>query len=621
MWTDNDTDRDFLNFTGVADTVAEVVLHARGEPVSIGVAGAWGVGKSSMIRLIKKAIEARASAVGGAGGSRFLFVDFNAWLYQGYDEARSALMDVIAGTLADAARDSETALDKAKSLVKRLNWFRLARLTMGSAAALGLGFPPVGFLGDIVALVKETKEKGVSPETLRAGDVLLGRLGEEASGLMKPAVERAAPREIQAIREDFLATLEALDMNLVVLIDDLDRCLPETTISTLEAIRLFLFLPRTAFVIAADDEMIRHAVRKHFDGVSEALVTNYFDKLIQVPIRVPTLGTQEVRAYLMLLMIEDSPLTTARKEAIRSAVCRRLSESWKGARVDRAAVLGADGDIPEETLSRLDLAERLAPILTGASKIHGNPRLIKRLLNALSIRRSLARQHGITVDDGALVKMLLFERCGNPAAHQRLTEAVSRSADGRPAFLGPWEQAVRRGDDLALDAPWDDPFTREWLGLDPELAAADLRGVLYVGREHIQIVTPQDRLSAAGAGVLEGLLASPEHASSLTADIRALPRQDVDLIMDRLLATAGIEQRWGVPAVAHACAEIASFDASQAARFSAFLKERPPAQIEPDVVPFLSDRDWAAPVLTAWKQSSAVKATVKRAIASLERKG
>ena len=36
------------------------------------------------------------------------------------------------------------------------------------------------------------------------------------------------------------------------------------------------------------------------------MVINYFDKLIQVPIRVPPLGTQEVRAYLMLLFVENS---------------------------------------------------------------------------------------------------------------------------------------------------------------------------------------------------------------------------------------------------------------------------------------------------------------------------
>src|SRR6185503_11828942 len=103
-------------------------------------------------------------------------------------------------------------------------------------------------------------------------------------------------------------TLEELGITLIVLIDDVDRCLPETTISTLEAIRLFLFIDRTAFVIAADDQMIRHAVRRHFEGITDDLITNYFDKLVQIPIRVPSLGTQDVRAYMMLLYIENSGL-------------------------------------------------------------------------------------------------------------------------------------------------------------------------------------------------------------------------------------------------------------------------------------------------------------------------
>ena len=59
MWPDNETDRDFLNFTGVADTVAEIVVQAEGRPISIGVSGAWGVGKSSMIKLVRKSLARR----------------------------------------------------------------------------------------------------------------------------------------------------------------------------------------------------------------------------------------------------------------------------------------------------------------------------------------------------------------------------------------------------------------------------------------------------------------------------------------------------------------------------------------------------------------------------------
>jgi predicted KAP-like P-loop ATPase len=51
MWHDNETAGDFLNFTGVSHTVAEIIVQAQARPISIGVAGAWGVGKSSMIKL------------------------------------------------------------------------------------------------------------------------------------------------------------------------------------------------------------------------------------------------------------------------------------------------------------------------------------------------------------------------------------------------------------------------------------------------------------------------------------------------------------------------------------------------------------------------------------------
>ncbi|WP_444451281.1 KAP family P-loop NTPase fold protein (plasmid) [Rhodobacter capsulatus] len=70
---------------------------------------------------------------------------------------------------------------------------------------------------------------------------------------------------MHAFREEFAALLDAAKIKrLVVMVDDLDRCLPSTAISTLEAIRLFLFVERTAFIIGADEAMIEYAVRDHF---------------------------------------------------------------------------------------------------------------------------------------------------------------------------------------------------------------------------------------------------------------------------------------------------------------------------------------------------------------------
>ena len=301
MWPDNETDQDFLNFSGVAETVAEIIVSAQGRPISIGVSGAWGVGKSSLIKLTKSSLSKRLRQ---AGQREFVFVDFNAWLYQGYDDARAALIDVIVTKLESEAKARGKAIDKVESLLKRVNWLRAAKLVAGSTVAMSLGLPPTGLLGEIFdagqkLLAGDADAKLAEDVKKGAGEAI-----KAAEGFIKPKHKSSPPKEIQALRDNLEETLETLGITLVVLIDDLDRCLPETTISTLEAIRLFLFLKNTAFVIAADNDMIKHAVRRHFEGVpDDLLVTNYFDKLIQVPIRVPPLGTQEVRAYLMLLFV------------------------------------------------------------------------------------------------------------------------------------------------------------------------------------------------------------------------------------------------------------------------------------------------------------------------------
>ena len=80
--------RDFLNFRCVADIAAETIIQAGGQPLSMGVSGGWGVGKSSMLKLISDALNERS-------GDRYLFVEFNAWLYQGYDDARAALPGLV----------------------------------------------------------------------------------------------------------------------------------------------------------------------------------------------------------------------------------------------------------------------------------------------------------------------------------------------------------------------------------------------------------------------------------------------------------------------------------------------------------------------------------------------
>jgi predicted KAP-like P-loop ATPase len=543
-------------------------------------------------------------------------VEFNAWLYQGYDDARAALMDVIASKLEDEAKARETAVDKVAGLIKRIRWLRAAKLVAGTTASLAFGLPPVGLIGEIWGLGQRALGAGVDGKLIADAEGKLGEAAEAAGGLVGPKAGTSPPKEIQALRDAFEESLEALGVTLVVLIDDLDRCLPETTISTLEAIRLFLFLKNTAFVIAADNDMIKHAVRRHFEGVEDdLLVTNYFDKLIQVPIRIPPLGTQEVRAYMMLLFVENSTLAEDVQEKIRLGVCAQLRQTWQGKRVDRAFVQSLHADFPDDLIGRFDTADRLAPLMTTASGISGNPHLVKRFLNALAIRMTISKAQGVGVDEAVLAKLLLFERLGNPKAYAELIAAVSANDSGKPTFLADWEEKANAGAGLELQAPWDDPFIREWLTLPPSLADVDLRGALYVSREHAPLITPEDRLSSEAAELLTALLQHPDMAAALKDRLLKVPRAETTVMMDRLLERARQEQEWGVPPILEAGLTLAEADPVQGARLAAFLRERPPAQVQPNIVPKIADQPWAVGVLDAWDRSAVgrpVKAAIKR---------
>lgn len=151
MWTDNETESDFLNFGSVAKTVSQVVEDADGKPVSIGVSGAWGIGKSSMIKLIQNELKKS----GTPENNKYVFVEFNAWLYQGYDDARAALIEVVASTLLKEAEARETGLDKAKKLLARVNWFRAIKGSASTAISLGLGLPPAGLVTELIAVGKK----------------------------------------------------------------------------------------------------------------------------------------------------------------------------------------------------------------------------------------------------------------------------------------------------------------------------------------------------------------------------------------------------------------------------------------------------------------------------------
>lgn len=95
---------------------------------------------------------------------------------------------------------------------------------------------------------------------------------------------------------------------LIVFIDDLDRCLPENVISSLEALKLFLDEAPCVFVIGVDRLVIEKAVQAHYGSAPGHMGRDYLDKIIQMPFVIPPVRRQELQQHFSPLVKEfDEP--------------------------------------------------------------------------------------------------------------------------------------------------------------------------------------------------------------------------------------------------------------------------------------------------------------------------
>ena len=283
---DNETAVDLLYYEAIARTVVRLVSEKSDEPLSVGVHGDWGAGKSSVLMMVEGAFEK---------GERVLCVRFNGWLFQGFEDAKAVLIETIVEELLRKRSKRDKVADQAKKVLRRVDWMKVTRKASAYGISLATGIPHPETIKDLGAAAHAVVVKGGEGATAENLATLVGG----SNDFLREVEEDSAPQQMHAFREELLKRAD-ID-RLVVLVDDLDRCLPEIAIETLEAIRLFLFVPRAAFVIAADEGMIEYAVRQHFPDLPvttwpATYARNYLEKLIQVPFRLPSLGYAETRA-------------------------------------------------------------------------------------------------------------------------------------------------------------------------------------------------------------------------------------------------------------------------------------------------------------------------------------
>lgn len=489
MWADNETRVDLLGFDFLVDELLVVLRDPRLLPITVGVAGDWGSGKSSLLGMAEEAL----------ADEKVLTVSFSPWRFEDYEDVKTALMAAVIGALQERARADESFASKAGKrlarLVGRVNFLAAARVAGQAAlAAHGAHVPP-----ELTAL---------------AGTPLL--TPDEGTEDAEPDADRL--RSIGDFRAEFSELMEALDDSLTMLavfIDDLDRCLTDTIVDTFEAIRLFLHVPKTAYVIAADQRVVQAAIESRYPTAregDESLGVDYLEKIIQLSINIPPLSEPEAETYINLLFAELSLEPERFGRVLAAAQDKRRAEQLTVA-MNYGIAKEVLGVVPAELEASFALANQIAPVL--ARGLRGNPRQLKRFLNILTVRRRAAAARSIELDAAVLAKLMILEQL-----HLKDFERLFRwqiDQQGRPIELKQAEALTSSGrkpkEMLDDSASWArQGHIAAWLALEPPLADVDLAPYFYFSRDRLSPAAPAARLPSA----LQELLGRLNHAVTAT---------------------------------------------------------------------------------------------------------
>ncbi len=454
MWKDSETKSDYLNFDYLIDAVESIAMDSKLTPSTIGVYGDWGSGKSSLMQMVEEKIKSEHN-------DNTCCIRFNGWLFEGYEDAKTAFC----GSILDALRANETMPSKVKTritnLLKKVDGKKI--LMKGGSVALDVLLS--GGVGSIAYLTVDTianalKGKLSDATASDVKDTLKGILAEKKSSTSNR-------NDIKHFQEEFKKILkESKIEHLVIFVDELDRCTPDTVLDVFAAMRLFLFVEKTSFIIGADSRLIDYAIKSRYQNIAGNeldISKEYLEKLIQYPVTIPKLDELELERYLTCLLLETK--------------INNIAECIKGGSIydsinQEELVKNHEGE-KEEIKEAIALSRIISPVL--AAKLNGNPRQCKRFLNTLFMRVNMADTRGVKLDKKILSKLMLLEyfkepmyaEVVNPNNRKDLEELETKKTITSRNVFNKWK---------------DDEWVKDWLAMDVPLNEKDLRPYYYFSR-------------------------------------------------------------------------------------------------------------------------------------------
>ncbi len=253
IFGDSPTTEDGLGFEDYANILLDLMGNFDAKsPLTIGIHGRWGSGKTSLMKMLEKRFEA---------DTKVKTVWFNAWAY-GDEPIGLALLQQILIEFQEEGGLKE----KGKTL-----------------------------LGNVVKLGTDALLRKITMITL-----------EEAKEIFENSIGLKS-----TLRQDFESAIDECLQDgerLVVFIDDLDRCLPEKTIEILEVIKLFLDVPKCIFVIGVEKEVIENGIEVRYKSKGQEIPSigkDYIEKIIQVPFVLPPIREEDMAAFIENLGIGE----------------------------------------------------------------------------------------------------------------------------------------------------------------------------------------------------------------------------------------------------------------------------------------------------------------------------
>ena len=306
---DRPAEVDALGFAPYRDTLVEIVAGPDTHtPLTIGIFGTWGAGKTTLLQLVEKRLRAE--------GMPTLWL--NVWQLSNEDELWNAFLQAIVNKVR-----AETPWHRRLRFNTRLLWCRVDWLALPRQIVL-YGWRALVAIAP-VALARLLPAEEGSQAAVRAGGglasaalglYLVARPFIEAvrqgvsvdfGGLLKTSPYQERIRALDQFKEHFEDMVEALvgpDGRVVVFIDDLDRCPPERVVQVLDAIKLFVDIPRGVYILGLDRNIVEQAVKIKYKGYQDQdeQAREYLEKIIQLPFMLPPIDAADMRAFVERLV-------------------------------------------------------------------------------------------------------------------------------------------------------------------------------------------------------------------------------------------------------------------------------------------------------------------------------